>query len=64
MASNPGISSGGFTFRHITPIFAGNPEWIVEHKPLSDAPEAKPTLVCWCPTEFSARLIANALNGE
>ena len=64
MASNPSISSGGFIFRHITPLFHGTPEWIVEHKPLSDAPEAKPTLVCWCPSEFSARLIANALNGD
>lgn len=61
---NPGIASRGFYPRHITPIFAGTPEWVVEHKPLADAPKAKPTLICWCPTEFSARLIANALNGE
>lgn len=61
---NPDIEPGGFYPRHIVPIFHGTPEWVVEHKPLPDDPSAKPNVLCWCRSEFAARLIANALNGE
>lgn len=48
-----------FAYRHITPLFAGNPEWIVE----ALQPEGN-RLVCWCHREFNAALITAALNGD
>lgn len=45
--------SGAFVWRKITPIFIGTPEHIVE--------TYEGRLVCWCPSEFDARLIADAL---
>jgi hypothetical protein len=55
------IPTPPFRARKIVPIFAEAPEWLVEHK---GANTELGTLVCWCPSEFSARLIANALNGD
>jgi hypothetical protein len=42
-----------FTARHITPLFAGTPEHVVEYGP---------QLVCWCSTAADAGRIAQALN--
>lgn len=43
-----------FHASHITPMFAGTPDWVV--KTFDDR------LVCWCPREFDARVIADALS--
>jgi hypothetical protein len=48
-----------FSFRHITPLVYGMPEWIVE----AVQPEGN-RLVCWCTREFDAQLITSALNGK
>lgn len=45
--------AGGFVWRKITPLFAGTPEHIVE--------TYEGRLICWCPSEFDARIIADAL---
>ena len=45
-----------FRTRHITPLFFGNPEWVVE---LRDGEQ-----IALCKSEFHANLIANALNGD
>lgn len=55
-----GTRQKGFSYRHITPLFAGTPEWVVEGLD----PQGKPKLLCWCPREFDAALITAALNGE
>jgi hypothetical protein len=44
-----------FVARHIVPLFAGTPEWVVE--------TAEGRLCCWCPSEFDARTIAAAMSG-
>ena len=45
--------SGAFVARKITPLFAGTPEWVVE--------TFEGRLCCWCPSEFDARIIADAM---
>ena len=45
-----------FRARHFVPVFAGFPEWLVEH--------ADGTQLALCHSEFHAKLIAMALNGE
>jgi hypothetical protein len=52
---------GNFRARHIVPLFANAPEWVVEHK---DPHDKRITHLAWCRTEFHARLITNALNGD
>lgn len=59
--STSAIPTPPFRARHIVPLFAEAPEWIVEHKGSKDELS---TLVAWCPSEFAARLITNSLNGE
>ena len=49
-----GSSIPAFNARYFVPLFAGLPEWKVEHK--------DGTQMALCYTEFNARLIADALN--
>ena len=43
-----------YNARHFTPLFAGSPEWIVEHR--------DGTAIAFCTREFYARLITESLN--
>jgi hypothetical protein len=45
--------TSAFIWRKITPLFAGTPEFVVETH--------EGRLCCWCPSEFDARIIADAL---
>lgn len=52
-----GYAKGPFThYRHITPLFAGNPEHLVCHR--------DGRVLAWCPDKLTAKLIRNALNGN
>lgn len=46
--------ASAFVSRQITPLFMGTPDWVVE--------TFEGRLVCWCPSAFDARIIADALN--
>lgn len=50
----------GFSYRHITPLIYGMPEWIVEGLD----PQGNAKILAWCHREFDAALITAALNGE
>ena len=45
--------TGAFVARQITPLIAGTPEWVVE--------TFLGRLVCWCPSEFDAKVVADSL---
>jgi hypothetical protein len=46
--------SASYVSRHIIPLFAGSPEWVVE--------TFAGDHICWCSNQFNAALITDSLN--